>query len=222
MSRLATTDRSGASWVRTVATKHEKDRLTQRQYDELRPREAPSARTVMRWAGASWAAVCDAAGVAPGGRRPEWSDEQCLAALRAAAATVGSDPLVQSYYTLWRASQPEPHAWPSDWHFGSGASWQRWCERAGVTAGWCETGRPQEYSDDEIFEAIWKARRPTGAVPKAAYNEYRAGHPRAPSRATIIKRFGGWADAVALAAQWANRKAPAAPRSAARRRRRAS
>ena len=187
--------------------------LTQRGYDELRPEGAPSARTVMRWAQTTWAEVCDAAGVSPGGRRPEWSDDDRLAALRAAAADIG-EPLAQADYTRWRRRQPERHAWPSVDLFGSGASWQAWCDRAGVEAGWYEIGRPQRYPDSALLEALRDAGAGSGRVTKAAYNRYRADHPDAPSRATIISRYKRWEDAEAEAA--------AAGRVPNRRRRRAS
>jgi hypothetical protein len=102
------------SHVRAVAERVDANtELSAPRYDTLRSASAPSARTVMRRLGAgSWADACATIGVTPGAKPPDRSDDEKVAAVRA-AAVASRGRLNRWGYRNWRRSQPDPGAWPA-------------------------------------------------------------------------------------------------------------
>jgi hypothetical protein len=190
-------------WIRKVAGRRRS--ISAKEYDKKRPEGAPSSRTIARWAGKPWSAVCAEAGkqaANPVVRR--WSDETKLASVRAASRDL--DPgeyLTLRRYQNWRAEQPDPAAYPSILAFGDAGSWLEWCGRAGVDGG--KKRRRHECPDREMLEHLIAAGDGSGRVGTTRYELYRDQHLDAPSRATIIGRFRGpdgrgWHRAEAAAA----------------------
>lgn len=223
MSRVATEDRDGPRWVRRVAQSAGLKVISQLDYDKLRPEGSPSAKTVIRWAGAPWAEVCRTAGVYPGGLGPApWSEDEKLDALRTASSEIDAaalsslrPPLTRIAYSEWRAAKDDPSAWPSEDVFGDdGDEWLDWCRRAGVRGGWKK--RRLRHHDEAILRAINAARRDGRSVSKTDYTRYRAAHPEdgLPSPATVIARHKHWATADAAAAELLANQRPSNTRSA--------
>jgi hypothetical protein len=206
-------------WIKRAAKR--RTTLSQDEYDERRPPGAPRARTLQRWTGETWAALCLAAGVTAGTvTPPHWDPEAKIDAVRAAAARLGAGEQLSRYgYDLWRARQPNPTRYPTTKAIGGPAEFRALCERAGVATG--KKRRRLEFTDQAIEQHLIAAGGgdPT-TVTAAGYDRYRDEHPDAPSRSTIIGRYhnvtdgaiGGWETAKSAAARRQRRHLAAARR----------
>jgi hypothetical protein len=135
---------------------------------------------------------------------PPWSDAAKVKALRTAAAAIGRGELLTlERYMEWRAAQPDPGAYPSGGAFGSG-EWLAWCERARVSGA--TKKRRVRYSDEQLLDHLLAAGDGSGRVGTTRYERYHREHAGAPTRTTIIARFGGWRPAEDAAAALAARR----------------
>ena len=100
-------------------------------------------------------------------------------------------------YRGWRAAQDNPAAWPSIDAFRGAGSWLAWCTGAKVAPA---TRRRCRHPNKAILEVLLAAGDGSGQVGTTRYEKYRLAHPGAPSRATIISRYGSWAAAETAAA----------------------
>lgn len=210
-------------WIRRTAKR--RTTLSQEEYDDRRPPGAPRARTLQRWTGDTWAALCLQAGITAGTvTPPRWSNQAKIQAVTAAAAGLAAGDDFSRYgYDLWRADQPDPTRYPTIKALGGPAEFRALCQQAGVASG--KRRRRVEFSDQVIEQHLIAAGHgdPT-AVTASGYDRYRDEHPNAPSRSTIIGRYdnadtpGGWEAAKASAAHRQRRHAAGATPPPARRR----
>ncbi len=182
--RPRTVKPDAAAFVRAVAAAHGCETLSAAQYHRLKLPEAPSARTLTRWAGATWADLCAAAGVRPGGSTPVvWTGAAKIAALRSAVSHIelqhDDRPLTLRGYRGWRAAQDDPAAWPSIDAFRGAGSWLAWCTQAKVATA---TRRRCRHPNKAILEVLLAAGDGSGQVGTTRYEKYRLAHPGAPSR----------------------------------------
>lgn len=124
---------------------------------------------------------------------PQWTKPDCLAALRAAAETIG-EPVGYHEYHRWAqwTVDPQPGAGTIQHRFGS---WRTACHAAGIDA---RRPRQDPYEKDEIIDAIIRVRNDLNRWP--ATSEYRArrGDDEA-ALTTVYTHFDAWSDAVASA-----------------------
>jgi post-segregation antitoxin (ccd killing protein) len=123
-------------------------------------------------------------------RAPEFTDDQLLDGLRAAAAELG-EPLTNGAYDTWQRGR-EVAASPAlvIRRFGS---WRAACEAAGLSAN-ATRSTTRRWSEDDLVAAVAAYLQADGATGSfAGYSAWARSQPDAPSGATLRQR-GTWAD----------------------------
>lgn len=129
-------------------------------------------------------------------RAPEFSDDQLLDGLRAAASDLG-EPLTNGAYDAWQRGRSDA-ASPAlvIRRFGT---WRTACERAGLSANTTRS-TSRRWSDADLVAAVAAYLRSPGAT--GSFTDYVAwarSQDGAPSGATLRQR-GSWADLKSRAA----------------------
>ncbi|HJQ04734.1 MAG TPA: hypothetical protein VJ872_04790 [Nocardioides sp.] len=123
-------------------------------------------------------------------RGPDFTDDQLIAALRAAAAELG-EPLTAGGYDAWQRGRPEA-ASPALLIRRLG-SWRGACEAAGLSAN-STRSTSRRWTDDEVVAIVARYLASPGATGSFAdYSEWARSAADAPSGATLRQR-GSWAD----------------------------
>lgn len=123
-------------------------------------------------------------------RRPDFSDAQLLAALRAAAAELG-EPVTSGGYDTWQRGRDEA-ASPALLirRFGS---WRAACQAAGLAVN-ATRSTTRRWSDDDVVAIVARYLASPGAGGSFAdYSEWAREQTDVPSGATLRQR-GSWAD----------------------------
>ena len=123
-------------------------------------------------------------------RTPDYSDEQLLAAIAAAAAELG-EPLKAGAYDAWQRGRDDA-ASPAlvIRRFGS---WIEACTRAGVATNKTRS-TSRRWSDDEVVRVVATYLRSPGSTGTFAdYSAWAREHDGVPSGATLRQRFP-WAE----------------------------
>jgi post-segregation antitoxin (ccd killing protein) len=125
-----------------------------------------------------------------GVRAPEFSDDQLLDGLRAAAEQLG-EPLTNGDYDTWQRGR-DAAASPALLirRFGS---WRAACEAAGLSAN-ATRSTTRRWSEDDLIAAVAAYLSTEGATGSFAdYSAWARAQEHAPSGATLRQR-GTWAD----------------------------
>lgn len=122
-------------------------------------------------------------------RGPDFSDEQLVTGLRAAAAELG-EPLTAGGYDTWQRQRSEASPALLIRRFGS---WRGACEAAGLAANTTRS-TSRRWTDEEVVAIVARYLRSPGATASFAdYSEWARSTADAPSGATLRQR-GSWAD----------------------------
>jgi hypothetical protein len=130
-------------------------------------------------------------------RAPEFSEDQLLAALRAAAAELG-EPLTNGGYDTWQRGREEA-ASPALLirRFGS---WRAACEAAGLSAN-STRSTTRRWSEEDLVAVVAAYLRAEGSTGSFAdYSAWARTQDGAPSGATLRQR-GSWAELKRRAAE---------------------
>ncbi len=122
-------------------------------------------------------------------RAPDYSDQQLVSALKAAAAELG-EPLTATSYDAWQRGRPAASPALLIRRFGS---WNGACTRAGVTTNKTRS-TSRRWSDDEIVGIVAAYLASPGSTGSfAEYAEWARGQEGVPSGATLRQRMS-WAE----------------------------
>ncbi|GAB4011272.1 homing endonuclease associated repeat-containing protein [Nocardioides ultimimeridianus] len=122
-------------------------------------------------------------------RGPDFSDDQLIAGLRAAAAELG-EPLTAGAYDTWQRGRSDA-ASPALLIRRLG-SWRGACEAAGLRAN-STRSTSRRWTDDEVVAIVARYLESPGATGSFAdYSEWARVSADAPSGATLRQR-GSWA-----------------------------
>lgn len=122
-------------------------------------------------------------------RGPDFTDDQLVAALRAAAADLG-EPLTAGAYDAWQRGRPDA-ASPALLIRRLG-SWRAACAAAGLSAN-ATRSTSRRWTDDEVVAIVARYLASPGATGSFAdYSEWARAVADAPSGATLRQR-GSWA-----------------------------
>lgn len=129
-------------------------------------------------------------------RSPEYTDEQLVAGIAAAAAELGQ-PLTSGAYDVWQRGHDAASLALVVRRLGS---WNQACARAGLTANKTRS-TTRRWSDDDVVAAVATYLRAPGSTGSFAdYSEWAKTQDGAPSGATLRQRFP-WAEAKQRAQQ---------------------
>jgi hypothetical protein len=123
-------------------------------------------------------------------RTPEYSDQQLIAAIAAAAAELG-EPLTSGAYDAWQRGREAASLALVIRRLGS---WNQACARAGVASNKTRS-TTRRWSDDDVVAIVAAYLRSPGSTGTFAdYSEWARGQDGVPSGATLRQRFP-WAEA---------------------------
>ena len=124
-------------------------------------------------------------------RTPEFSDQQLLAGLRAAADQLG-EPLTSTGYDAWQRGRDD--AASAALVIRRLGGWVEACTRAGLAANKTRS-TSRRWTDDAVVEIVAAYLRAPGTTGSfAGYAEWARGQEDAPSGSTLRQRFPRWAE----------------------------
>jgi len=129
-------------------------------------------------------------------RTPEYSDQQLIAAIAAAASELG-EPLTSGAYDAWQRSRDDAASLALV--IRRLGSWNQACARAGLASNKTRS-TSRRWSDDEVVAVVAAYLRSPGSTGSFAdYSEWARRQDGVPSGATLRQRFP-WAEAKQRAA----------------------
>ena len=129
-------------------------------------------------------------------RAPDYTDEQLVSYLRAAASQLG-EPLKVAAYDAWQRGREAASPALLVRRFGS---WNEACARAGVATNKTRS-TSRRWSDDAVVAVVASYLRAPGSTGSFAdYSDWARGQDDAPSGATLRQRFPSWNEVKARAA----------------------
>jgi len=124
-------------------------------------------------------------------RTPEFSDEQLVAGLRAAADELGA-PLTATAYDSWQRGRDD--AASAALVIRRLGGWVEACTRAGLASN-STRSTSRRWSDDAVVAIVAAYLRAPGSTGSfAGYAEWARGQADVPSGSTLRQRFPRWAE----------------------------